>query len=181
MGAVLPRPNNRLAPERGAGEQRIIAVAPNNNNNKNNNYNNNDNNNNTNNANNNKNNNSNNSHNNNNHNYNNSNHNNNHNNNNHNNNYNNHNNHNNHGNNTPTQVRPRADNDNFLEAIANGVMERSNHRTTHNNVPAYDGLDLRLEVDCVDVPAQEVCENQLLWVVVGWMVRKSNCSHKYNR
>lgn len=55
-------------------------------------------------------------------------------------------------------AKPERD-DAFLEDIANGVMERTHNRSFHN--ATYGGLDLRLEVDCVDVPAQEVCTSYL--------------------
>jgi hypothetical protein len=47
--------------------------------------------------------------------------------------------------------------DEFLEKIANNYMKRD-RKSFHQGGTTYAGVDLRLEVDCVDVPATvEVC------------------------
>lgn len=48
-----------------------------------------------------------------------------------------------------------APEDEFLEKIANNYMKRD-RRSFHQGGTTYAGVDLRLEVDCVDNPAMEV-------------------------
>ena len=51
--------------------------------------------------------------------------------------------------------RESAPEDEFLEKIANNFMKKE-RKSFHPGGTTYAGVDLRLEVDCVDTPAMEV-------------------------
>lgn len=57
--------------------------------------------------------------------------------------------------------RDSAPEDEFLEKIANNYMKRD-RKSFHPGGTTYAGVDLRLEVDCVDNPAMEVSTHILL-------------------
>ena len=53
---------------------------------------------------------------------------------------------------TSTSSKHDGPEDEFLEKIANNYMKRD-RKSFHTGGTTYAGVDLRLEVDCVDTPA----------------------------